>query len=207
MLQEVGPYVQEDGSDDLHENAFSWNSNANLLFLESPPGVGFSYNDDSSYSYTDPNTAQDNYNSLLTFFKKFPAFAGRDFYISGESYAGMYIPFTATAIVNGNAAATQAHINLKGILIGNGAMVMDNVFRQKVTLKYYITRNFIAPETADVINNVCPKLPLAPKCLLAMRQYQTQISGINPYNVYGYCFSDTSDSKFDEPLPYTPWAV
>lgn len=73
MIQEVGPYVQEDGSEDFHENKYSWNTKTNLLFLESPPGVGFSYNDDGlSYKYSDPNTAADNYQALLSFFKKFP---------------------------------------------------------------------------------------------------------------------------------------
>lgn len=77
-------------------------------------------------------------------------------------------------------------------------------------MKYYVTRNFIAPETADTITNVCPSKPLSPACLLAKSQYSSMIAGINPYNVYGYCFSDTTSVEFrdnDTPFPYTPWSV
>lgn len=46
----------------------------NVLFLESPAGVGYSYyvaNND--YNYTDTATAKDNLNALLYFFMfKFP---------------------------------------------------------------------------------------------------------------------------------------
>jgi serine carboxypeptidase-like clade 2 len=128
MITEVGAFVQEDGSEDFVKNPYAWNLKANLLFLESPVGVGFSYTTELLYSYSDPNTATDTYAALLNFFKKFPQYKGRDFFISGESYAGMYIPFAATAIVNGNKASTDK-INLKGVLIGNGAMIMDNTFR------------------------------------------------------------------------------
>lgn len=38
----------------LVENAFSWNKVANMLYLESPAGVGYSYSDNTSYA-TDDN--------------------------------------------------------------------------------------------------------------------------------------------------------
>lgn len=63
---------------------------ANLLFLEAPVGVGFSYtnrtNDLSELG--DKQTAHDSYNFLLNWFTKFPQFKSHDFYITGESYAG-----------------------------------------------------------------------------------------------------------------------
>ena len=39
-----------------------------------------------------PQVAGDNHNAILEFFKKFAEFRGRPFYVSGESYAGIYIP-------------------------------------------------------------------------------------------------------------------
>ena len=56
---------------------FSWNKKANILYLESPAGVGFSYDDNPSKSeikYDDEITANDNRNALLDFFNKFPEF-------------------------------------------------------------------------------------------------------------------------------------
>lgn len=42
--------------------------------------------------------------------------------MSGESYGGIYVPTTALAIVNGNAATTEKakRINLKKFVVGNG---------------------------------------------------------------------------------------
>ena len=36
--------------------------------------------------------ALDNYHALLSFFEKFPHYKGKEFYVAGESYAGIYIP-------------------------------------------------------------------------------------------------------------------
>lgn len=54
FLQEIGPYYLEDGAnykpgDMLTENKNSWHKISNLLFLESPAGVGFSFNTDSKF--------------------------------------------------------------------------------------------------------------------------------------------------------------
>ena len=73
------------GSDKLSQssNPYSWNNNANLLFLESPPGVGFSINNDPDYQFNDTRTATDNLVALTEWFKKFPEFSKNKFWISG----------------------------------------------------------------------------------------------------------------------------
>ena len=50
------------------------------------------------------------------FFKKHPEFAKNDFYITGESYAGHYIPAFASRVHQGNKANEGIHINLKVVL-------------------------------------------------------------------------------------------
>jgi serine carboxypeptidase-like clade 2 len=129
------------GSTTFKANAYSWNRNANLLFFESPAGVGFSYYTGDQPVWNDVNTGSDNYEALKVFddiniFKLwfsdqyFSDYKGRDFFITGESYAGMYIPYTAKAILDGNAGVPVAdQIKLKGIAIGNGVLVMDDKFR------------------------------------------------------------------------------
>src|SRR5690349_3048038 len=43
LITELGPFkLQQDGKT-LKLNQYSWNLNASILFLESPPGVGFSF--------------------------------------------------------------------------------------------------------------------------------------------------------------------
>ncbi|GJM97365.1 hypothetical protein PR202_ga14287 [Eleusine coracana subsp. coracana] len=63
---------------------------ANLLFLESPAGVGFSYTNttDDLTEFGDELAAHDAHVFLVNWLKRFPQFEGHDFYITGESYAG-----------------------------------------------------------------------------------------------------------------------
>ncbi|KAJ0694799.1 putative carboxypeptidase D [Helianthus annuus] len=77
---------------------------ANLLFLESPAGVGYSYTNTTSdlYTFGDARTAEDSYAFLVNWFERFPQYKHRDFYIAGESYAGHYVPQLSQLIYRRN---------------------------------------------------------------------------------------------------------
>lgn len=92
---------------------------ANVIFLESPAGVGFSYSNTSSdYEHPgDNSTAADSYTFLVNWLEKFPQYKNRDFYITGESYAGHYVPQLADTILSHNKNANQSVINLKGVAV------------------------------------------------------------------------------------------
>ncbi|MFS7979696.1 putative carboxypeptidase D [Helianthus anomalus] len=93
-MMELGPFRVNNDGKTLSINKYSWNQVANILFLESPAGVGFSYSNKSSDYKTpgDTQTAKDSYTFLVNWFERFPEYKTRDFYIAGESYAGHYIP-------------------------------------------------------------------------------------------------------------------
>jgi serine carboxypeptidase-like clade 2 len=96
---------------------------ANVIFLESPAGVGFSYSNTSSdYDKSgDKRTAMDSYNFILNWLERFPEYKGRDFYIAGESYAGHYIPELAAVIVAVRELTGKNPTNLKGIFVSRAA--------------------------------------------------------------------------------------
>ena len=104
----------------LFHRSTHWAQNASVIWLESPAGVGFSYCDyaDTSVACTanDTSTAVDNHNVLKQFFAGFPEFAANEFFLTGESYAGIYIPTLAEQIMND----AGSKINLKGMAVGNG---------------------------------------------------------------------------------------
>ena len=126
FLTENGPFELNDAS--LPKNApagaipklfhreTGWQKAASYIFLESPAGVGFSYCNYDNCTNSDTSTAVDNHNVLKAFYKGFPEFAQNDFYITGESYAGVYCPTLAEQIMND----ASNKINLKGLAVGNG---------------------------------------------------------------------------------------
>lgn len=120
FFYEHGPYVFPDEGTTLLRNQYSWNTNASVVYIEAPAGVGFSILGNSANNSTDDETtAHDNLVGLLQFFRKFPEFRDHDFYITGESYAGIYVPTLANNILQYNQYTPYEHIKLKGIAVGN----------------------------------------------------------------------------------------
>ena len=52
--------------------------------------------------------SMDNYVALLDFFDKFPQFKANAFFVTGESYGGVYVPTLSYRILQGNSS-----INMK----------------------------------------------------------------------------------------------
>ena len=50
--------------------------------------------------HSDFQTAYYNYMALKDFFAGFPEFAANDFYVTGESYAGVYVPMLSELVMN-----------------------------------------------------------------------------------------------------------
>jgi carboxypeptidase C (cathepsin A) len=89
---EHGPFFLSD-TGELSPNPFSWNLVANMLYIEQPAGVGFSYSEHSNdYNTGDHQAAADNYQVIRQFLMRFPERQSSDFYISSESYGGHYMP-------------------------------------------------------------------------------------------------------------------
>jgi hypothetical protein len=176
-------------------NDYAWNKNANMVCIESPIGVGFSYNASGVYAWDDVAQADDLYWMLQTFFSKFPWLRENDFIISGESYGGIYVPMTAKRIVEGNQKNdTATKINLTKFAVGNGVNEFSTL--SKIAFAYY--HGLISTEVYKGVAAVCPalltpgaKLPddASDECVNAMGNvYETiQDSNVNTYNVYAQC--------------------
>ena len=95
FMQENGPRVIDDGEDYLKSNDHSWNTRANVLWLESPAGVGWSYATDDNTKTDDVQQSLDALAALKSWYEKFPERKSNKLFISGESYAGIYVPYLA----------------------------------------------------------------------------------------------------------------
>ena len=96
MLMEMGPCsVTREAKDaplTLKYNPYSWNSNATLIFLDQPVGVGYSYADKNVSVGTTEEAAVDVHAFLTILFEAFNRKMGSsDFHMAGESFAGRYI--------------------------------------------------------------------------------------------------------------------
>jgi len=118
LLGENGPCVPTSDGKSTTRNPHSWHNKANAIWVDSPAGTGFS----TGFGVTNSTqVADDLYVFLQGLFEQLPQFRKNPFYVTGESYAGHYVPATAARIVEGNkAAAADKKINLAGIAIGNG---------------------------------------------------------------------------------------
>ncbi|KAJ6539719.1 alpha/beta-hydrolase [Mycena capillaripes] len=104
-------------------NPNRWTEHFNLIALDHPIGVGFSYGTQVNNSRT---AAIDAYDFLQKFFHLFPELVGNPFILSGGSYGGMYVPHIATVIHEQNTALAAGkgqpgavHINLESMMVSN----------------------------------------------------------------------------------------
>ena len=67
FFQSQGPYLVASSPNDTHlftKNEYSWNTKANMLYLEAPAGIGFSYCNETllhrDCAFDDLSSAEDN---------------------------------------------------------------------------------------------------------------------------------------------------
>jgi cathepsin A (carboxypeptidase C) len=123
LLMELGPCRVNPGGNGTTFNPHSWTTNANVIFLDQPVQVGFSYSDNGKYPTNSDSAAEDVYAFMQIFLASFPKYAKNEFHVTGESYAGHYIPAIATKIMQENmynVDQQKLSINLNSIAIGNG---------------------------------------------------------------------------------------
>ncbi|CAK4621476.1 hypothetical protein LEN26_001344 [Aphanomyces euteiches] len=148
FFNELGPFVvQPDLS--VKRNPYAWNRKTNMVFLESPGGVGFSQSVNST-KYTDDYTTARAYEFLQEFFNLYPEYKHRDFYVTGESYAGIYIPFLVHKLVT----EPIADVKLTGFAIGNP--YTDAIADTGSYLDYFYSHALISEEMYEESKTICP---------------------------------------------------
>lgn len=151
---ELGPFFPRSDGRGLRLNNQSWNKVSNLIFLESPAGVGWSYSN-SSADYTsrgDASTAKDSLAFLLGWLDLFPEYKTNDFYITGESYAGHYAPQLASLVL-AYKGSDGFKFNLKGIAIGNPLLRLE--VDTPATYEYLWSHGIISDVAYDYIVSYC----------------------------------------------------
>lgn len=196
-----------------------------MLYLEAPAGVGYSWTGTPNPEYTDESSAEDNYLAVKQFFNLFGEYADNEFYISGESYAGVYVPFLAHKIAVEH--KDDNNIKLKGILVGNGVTdlnyddnslwamgfwhgMIDHKLEKKMWKdNCYPHAMSIETQFTGTRKDICDEHEV---------EWIKKIGGLNIYDVYRKCYyPETSADRYGKnhlgetfkvgmtAQDYTPW--
>eukprot|EP01039_Chlorochromonas_danica_P000975 gene975-1059_t len=205
FVYEHGPFeVTTDGST-LSLRPYRWNRVVNMLYIEAPVGVGFSYNDNNDYKLNDDRTAEENLEAVEAFYALYPEFKKNDFFITGESYAGVYVPTLAEAIVKATQAGTYTGAKLTGIAVGNGCsgtqvgVCGDGTQGTYYEWQYLLQTSFVENSMKDQVNAACDWTKAANNdpdalsfhCISLLNQASKQISHVNMYDMYGDCVTNS----------------
>lgn len=201
---ENGPLTMN-GDGTLSLNEGRWSQVANVLYLESPVGVGFSYwpGQPLPWAANDTSTAQDSTEALLAFYALCPQFSSNDLWITGESYAGVYVPMLAQAILAlpsaFSSAAAQAQSQLKsqlrGILVGNGAVATGDWYEAGLVqqrMEHAFSHGLFSPSLyawiqANCTGNGSSWLNRSAACDNALALMSDQMGPLNVYNIEQTC--------------------
>ncbi|GIL92291.1 hypothetical protein Vretimale_18448 [Volvox reticuliferus] len=119
---ENGPYFINNDTRTLTETRYGWDTLHNMIFVDQPIGTGFSYSEDwRDRVYNEKVVGDDMLDFLYEFYQAHPELMGNDLFVTGESYAGHYVPAVSSAIYRANELGQgPIIIPLRGLAIGNG---------------------------------------------------------------------------------------
>ncbi|KAH8757269.1 carboxypeptidase 4 [Diaporthe sp. PMI_573] len=121
LLQENGNFLWQAGTAQPVANPWAWTKLTNMVWIDQPVGAGFSQGEPTAYGSGDTAV------QFLGFWKNFVDtfnLTNRDVYITGESYAGKYIPYIAEAMLDAN-DTEPGYYNVQGTMLIDPAISPD----------------------------------------------------------------------------------
>ncbi|CAK9116060.1 unnamed protein product [Durusdinium trenchii] len=225
MLSENGPcrpkekFKNEQGHDEwkLEHNPFSWTEAASVLWVDQPAQVGFSTGEPV---YDEKGVSQRMLAFMQNFYGVYPELLRAPLYITGESFAGHFIPAVATALLEAFDAGNPV-ARLHGVAMGNAWVSPASQYGSKPWMAF--TGGF--PEGGSVHGIVNESvfhsmLGALPSCLRGVRSCQAETwipgqclsafnscttlelipevsSGRNPYDLRKVCTESSAINCYD----------
>ncbi|GJM94968.1 hypothetical protein PR202_ga11656 [Eleusine coracana subsp. coracana] len=154
--EELGAFrIRPDGAT-LFLNKYRWNKEANILFLDSPAGVGFSYTNTTS-----------------------------DLYTSGDNRTGHYVPELSQLVYRNNKGVMKPYINFKGFMVGNAVTddYHDQVgtFESWWNHGLISDATYRLLKATCVHDSVVHS---SPPCQAALDKSTAEMGAIDPYSIY-----------------------
>ncbi|KAI9512753.1 Alpha/Beta hydrolase protein [Russula earlei] len=121
-FEENGPVTWSHGQALPTRNQWSWTNLSSILYVEQPVGTGFTQGVPNAKDEND--VAEQLVGFLQQFLEIFEELKGKKFYLTGESYAGMYVPYIANFIYEQTTRSTL-DLDLQGIWINDPVLGWD----------------------------------------------------------------------------------
>ena len=167
LFQENGPFLMKnDKAGTIVPNPNTWNQQVHMLYIDQPVGTGYSTTGDPDpltrescdpaccdkygYATSEEALSEQFCAALKAFFENHQEYRDCDLYLTGESYAGKYLPAIAKEIYAENKSG-DATINIKGIAIGDGWMHPE--LHIKKTIEYGYAMGFIDIKQRETLEN------------------------------------------------------
>ncbi|EMD31276.1 hypothetical protein CERSUDRAFT_89132 [Gelatoporia subvermispora B] len=147
LFTEHGP-IHVLANNTLVSNEFAWTNLVDAIYVDQPVGTGFSTADATGFIADEDQMADDFLGFLTNLVAIFPGLASRPLYLTGESYAGTYIPY----ITKGIFSAPNPPVNLRRIAMGDGAIGSLAAFEELPALNVIETYPQIIGYDTDVFD-------------------------------------------------------
>lgn len=187
LFNENGPYtVDKNGNIGVRD--VYWSKTMHVLYIDNPVGSGFSFtNDEAGFSTNEEEVGENLYRVLQQFFTVFPELRSHEFFVSGESYAGKYIPALGYTIHKNN-PNSENKINLVGLAIGNGLTDPINQINYGSFLNGINLIDSVQKARYDTAENLAREAISSGEPFRAFMSYSGILGGPNSilYNTTGY---------------------
>ncbi|KAF8049049.1 hypothetical protein N665_2317s0008 [Sinapis alba] len=166
----------------LELTSFSWTKVANILYLESPAGTGFSYAKTKRAAETSDTKQIHQIDQFLrSWFVDHPEFISNPFYVGGDSYSGKIVPGVVQQISLGNEKGLTPLINIQGYVLGNP--VVDRNLESNHRVPFVHRMGLISDELHESLERNCGGKfynvdPSNAKCSNGLQAYLQCISEI-----------------------------
>lgn len=115
----------------LQDNPDRITKKYHLMAIDNPVGSGFSASSTDAYVRSEYEMRSQFTEALRGFFERHPEYAANPLWVTGESYAGHYVPNIAWEI-----AVNATDLNLQGVVIGNGLYNMATQYQSIGKMAY-----------------------------------------------------------------------
>ncbi|CAA7014219.1 unnamed protein product [Microthlaspi erraticum] len=166
----------------LVSTTYSWTKVANIIYLDQPVGVGFSYSRNPLAELpSDTGEVKLIHEFIRKWLDKHPEYFSNPFYVSGNSYSGKVIPAIVQEISNGNYICCKPQINLQGYVLGNPVTNLDVDINARVPFAHGMA--LIPDELYESMKKTCGGKyfdadPLNTECLKLVEEFKQCVSRI-----------------------------